>query len=62
MKDTIVNLLAIYGGYSLVNNYWQKNKNRIIKSAVTHISEAIKEAMADEENPVTINIVLGGGK
>jgi hypothetical protein len=62
MKDTIVNLLAIYGGYELVNNYWQKNKNRIIKSAVNHISEAIKEAMTDGDNPVTINVVLGGNK
>lgn len=60
MKDTIINILAIYGGYSLVNSYWQKNKQRIIKSAVTHISEAIKEAMTDEDNPMTINIVLGG--
>lgn len=60
MKDTIINILAIYGGYSLVNTYWQKNKQRIIKSTVTYISEAIKEAMTDEDNPMTINIVLGG--
>lgn len=64
MKDIIIDSLAIYGGYSLIKGYWNRNKDRIIKSAMGYISntvkEAIKEAMNDPENPMTINVSLGG--
>ena len=64
MKDIIIDSLAIYGGYSLIRGYWNRNKDRITKTVGDHISkivkEAIKEAINDPENPMTINVSLGG--
>lgn len=64
MKEFIIDSLAIYGGYSLIKGYWNRNKDRIINSAMDRVSkivkDAIKEAMTDPENPMTINVSLGG--
>ena len=62
MKDLIIDSLAAYGVYTFARRYWERNKKRIVKGAVNYITETIREAMADPDNPIAISINVGGKK
>lgn len=62
MKELIVDSLAVYGGYSLVKHVWKKHKKAIVQKVTNYIVETIKESMTDGDNPLSINITLGGDK
>lgn len=60
MAEFIVDVLAVYGGYTLAKNYWNANKKAIISSAANCIIEAVKENLSIDDPNMAINIKIGG--